>query len=141
MRHLILIIVILMLCSCKTQYIPVVETHTEYVNRTDSIEKLDSFISEKTTIIKEVDSLVMAEYGIHLQGLQRAWIVEKNSMQRTINQLKEVKADTVIVHDIIDKPLIIETNKLTDFQKLQCSTWWYLICILGLLIVRFRIKR
>lgn len=141
MKHLIYILIILMLCSCKTQYIPVVETHTEYINRTDTIERLDSIISEKTTIIKEVDSLAMSEYGIHVQGLQKAYIVEKNSIQRTINQLKESKTDTVIMHDSIDRSVVTEVNKLTVLQRLQCGTWWSLLCLLGVLLVILRIKR
>lgn len=136
MRYLIPVIVILMLYGCKTQYIPVVESHTEYINRTDTVERVDSVISEKTTIIMELDSVTMAEYGIQLQGMQKAWLVEKNSLQRALSEFREIKTDTVIERDTTT--VEVKVNELTKWQTFQCNSWFILLLFL-FFIIRFKV--
>jgi len=94
-----------LLTSCKqTEYITVPEVHTEYHHTTDSVRQVDSIIDHQTTIIREVDSATMAQYGIRLENAQRAWIVQSDRLMREIQQLRATKTDTLVVRDSIPLP-------------------------------------
>lgn len=97
------LLVFLMLSSCTTtRYVPVVETHTETQIITDTITQRDTIEQATTTIIRELDSLQMAQYGIQLAAHQRAWLVEKSNLQRQISTLQQTHAEAV--HDTIIRP-------------------------------------
>ena len=96
-------------CSCKhIEYVTVPEVHTEHIYHTDSIHQVDSVIDHQTTIIREVDSATMAQYGIQLQSAQRAWLIQNERLQREIERLREMKGDSVFVHDSVPYPVPVE---------------------------------
>jgi hypothetical protein len=48
-----LAIIALMLEGCRTtEYVPVETVHTEYINSIDTIEKVDSFWRDRTTVVR-----------------------------------------------------------------------------------------
>lgn len=118
---------ITLLSSCKSvRYVTVPEVHTEYINKTDSILVRDTLISEKQTIIKELDSLAIAEFGIALKGQKKAYLVQINDLKRQVNSQKEVIRDTVIRRDSIPYPVVHEVIK-----KEKDKTGWIIAIILS----------
>lgn len=80
-------------------------THTVHHWHTDTVRQTDSVIDHQTTLIREVDSATMAEYGVQMKSMQRAWLVESDRLQRELSRLRESKADTVFVRDSIPYPV------------------------------------
>lgn len=107
--------------SCtRTEYVEVPKVHTEYVHTTDSILMVDTVIDHQQTIIRELDSVAMAQFGITLENAQRAWLVEKSQLQREISKQKEVKSDTLVVTDTVGVPVPV-----TKIQRVEKPlTWW-----------------
>ena len=105
-------IVVLLLSGCKaTEYVPVVETHTEHHWHTDSVRQVDSVLTEKTTIVREVDSATMAQYGIQMKQMERAWLVQTDRLNREISMLQSQKSDTVHIVDSVPRIVIREVEK------------------------------
>ena len=132
-------------CSCKQiEYVTVPEVHTEHIYHTDSIHQVDSVIDRQTTVIREVDSATMAQYGIQLQSAQRAWLIQNDRLQREIERLREMKNDSVYIHDSIAVPYpvekIVEKKYTPRFVKFLA---WVggIILFLGIAYVGFRLYR
>ena len=127
---LLLVVIIVLFASCsknivqpKVPEIPT-NTKTEYIHTTDTVLKVDSIIDRQTLIIREVDSLTMARYGIQLKNMEKAWLVESDKLYREIERLRESKSDTVTVHDTIYVPYPVEVPKevpaeLNRWQRLK----------------------
>lgn len=110
------------LAGCKggESVLTVPEIHEYWHHTSDTIRQTDSIIDKQTTIIRELDSAAMAEYGIRLQGLQRAWLVDNSRLQRELSELRQTKTDTVIERDSVPVPypVIQEVKKpLTMIEK------------------------
>lgn len=107
---MLLVAALLLVCSCSKNIVQPKEpeiptnTHIEYVHTTDTVLKVDSIIDRQTLVIREVDSLTMARYGIELKNMQKAWLVESDKLYREIEKLRQSKNDTVVVHDTIRAP-------------------------------------
>ena len=110
-----------LLLGCATEE-PMVktETHTVHHWHTDTLRQTDSIIDRQTMIVREVDSATMAQYGIQLKDMQRAWLVESDRLQRELSRLRESKADTVVMRDSIPYP--VEVIKVKEVAK--PLTWW-----------------
>lgn len=54
----------------------------------------DSLIVDRTCIVREADSIEMADYGIHLNGPQKAYVVFEKEVRERIRQLETLSADT-----------------------------------------------
>jgi hypothetical protein len=103
---MVAMIAVAFFCSCKqVEYVTVPEVHTEYHHTTDSVRQVDSIIDHQTTVIREVDSATMAQYGIQLASAQRAWLIQNERLMREIQQLRESKSDTLVVRDSIPYPV------------------------------------
>lgn len=129
------LLVVLMLTACKeTEYVPVVERHEVYHHHTDTVRQTDSILSEKTTVIREVDSATMAQYGIELRKAERAWLVLQKDMERRIHELMQAKSDTIIIRDTIQVPVPVE-RKLTKWElvKLDMGGWMVGIIIISII--------
>ncbi len=115
--------VIDLLTSCKSIPEPVVVERVRDVHHhhTDTIHKTDSIRDHTTTIIRELDSAAMSQYGIHLLSqAERAWLVETNRLQREVNQLRETHTDTLTVRDSVPVPYpVVEIKEVP-----QAFTWW-----------------
>ena len=109
---IVLAFVILCFMGCKsTDYVPVVEKHTETIHHHDSVKQIDSVHTENTTIIREVDSATMAQYGIQLKAQERAWLIQTEKLQREISRLKEMQKDSVSKQDSVPQIVIREVEK------------------------------
>lgn len=105
--------------SCTTtKYVTVPEVHEHWHHSTDTIHKTDSIIDHQTTTIREVDSATMAQYGIQLKDMQRAWLIETNRLQRELSDIRQSHTDTIHERDSIPYP--VEVAKEVPAQP----SWW-----------------
>lgn len=130
---IVILTIMALFMSCKTQYVPVVETHTEHHWHTDSVHQTDSIFSENTTLIREVDSATMALYGIQLKNMEKAWLIQSDKLQREISRLQSMKTDTFIKIDSVPKIVIKEVEKKVSFKE-RIETFFG-DTVLGLVIV------
>ena len=133
----LLSLMLFFMVSCSPRVVTVPEIHHEYHSHTDSVIRRDSVIDRKNTIIREVDSAMMAEYGITLKNAERAWLIQSDRMQREIQQLRESRSDTVEVRDTINVPYPVEVVKE---PSLKDKVWWSVKCLFVLAIILFLIR-
>ncbi len=124
---IVMIVVAVALAGCKSgeNVVTVPEIHEHWHHTSDTIRQTDSIIDHQTTIIRELDSAAMARYGIRLQGMQKAWLVENNRLQRELSELRQSKTDTVIERDSVPVPypVVKEVKKpLNFFEKAMMGT-------------------
>lgn len=131
------------LTGCKqVKYVPVVvHDSTEAVH--NNLERgRDSLIIERNTIIREVDSAVMAQYGIQLKDSEKAFLVLQNELMQRISQLEQIKTDSIVKTKEVPLPypVVKEVEKeLTKWQKFQMkSFWWLSVGLLGYVLWRTR---
>jgi hypothetical protein len=109
----------LLLMGCTTtKYVTVPEVHEHWHHSTDTIVKTDSVIDHQTTIIREVDSVTMAQYGIRMSALQMAWLIQTDRLQRELSRMQESRTDTVTVHDSIPYPVEVVKEVPRELS------WW-----------------
>ena len=122
MRKLLLFASLLaVLTGCKeTEYITVPEYHEVHHHHTDSIKQTDSVMVEKETVIMQLDSGAMAQYGIQLKSAERAWLVKTAELERRLQQLIENHTDTVHERDSVPYP--VEVIKEVEVEK--PLHWW-----------------
>ncbi len=133
----LLSLMLFFMVSCSPRVVTVPEIHHEYHSHTDSVIKRDSVIDRKNTVIRELDSAAMAEYGIQLQRAERAWLVQTDQMRRELSELREAKSDTVEVRDTINVPYPVEVVKE---PSLKDKVWWSVKCLFVLAIILFLIR-
>lgn len=147
MKHFLFIITLLsaiILQGCKdTEYITVPEKHVDHVYHTDSIKQVDSIITDRETIIMQLDSAAMARYGIQLQKAERAWVVKTRELEQRIQQLQQLstKADTIIREVPVPYEVVKEVPaRLCGWQK---TLMWIgaTAVALAILLILLRLKR
>lgn len=127
----VFLLLLLMLSSsgCRSvKYVPVEKTHTEYIHTVDSVFKVDSFYHEKETVIMQVDSQAMAEFGVKLKATERAWLIRTKELEKKLDQLKKTRSDTLIVRDTIPQIQIVE-KQLTKWQRMKMNAGGYAISL------------
>ena len=148
MKRILFVIVCVVLASCKTKVVTVPEVHEHWHHTTDTIERTDSVIDHQTTIVREVDSATMARFGIELNGMQKAWLVETDRLQRELSALRETRTDTIIERDSIPVPYPVEKEvpaQLSKWQKVKMGAGSValigggLVLVLGLLKLKKKI--
>lgn len=131
--------------SCTTtKYVTVPEVHEHWHHQTDTIMRTDSIIDHQQIIIREVDSATMAQYGIELKNMQRAWLIENNRLRKQLSELMQSRADTTIVHDSIPVPYPVEVKvpaELTQWQQIRISLANLLLYAIGALAAWFFLKK
>lgn len=123
--------------SCSPKVVTVPEIHHEHHSHTDSVLMRDSVIDRTNTVVRELDSAAMAEYGIKLQNAERAWLIQSDRLRREIQQLKENRKDTVEVRDTVNVPYPVEVVKE---PPLKDKVWWSVKCLLIALFILFLIR-
>lgn len=118
-------IVALLLCALlggctTTKYVTLPEVHTEHHWHTDSVREVDSVQTERETIVRELDSAAMAQYGIRLQQAERAWLVQTREMERRMRELEHQVSTRDTIHDSIPRPYPVEVVKEVPAPL----TWW-----------------
>lgn len=118
-KLLLFIVVVVLICSCTTtKYVEVPVVHEIHHHHTDSIHKTDSVTKEKETVIMQLDSAAMAQYGIQLNNAERAWLVRTAELEKKLSELSEIHTDTVYQCDSIPYP--VEVTKEIPAEL----TWW-----------------
>lgn len=133
----ILIVFVLMclmalLVSCRTQYVPVETVRTEYINHTDTVHRTDTVTNEKETVIREVnkgDSALLAKYGIMFKDNERMLLFLQRELDRERSKEREVQHDTTIVRDTIQVPYPVE-NKQSAVDRFGDKLMLLLILVL-----------
>ena len=140
-RNLFLLAIISLVCACSPEVLTVPEVHNFYHHNTDSVFINDSVIDHQTTIIREVDSATMAQFGIQLERQQRAWLVQNERLMKEISMLKQSKSDTVHIRDSIPVPYPVE-KKVTAKERLGylMNDLIVILCLGGVLLLIFNRK-
>ena len=126
----------LFMYSCKTEYIPVEQTHIEHHWHTDSIIQKDSVVKESKTTVMQLDSVAMAQYGIQLKNAERAWLVKSWELERQIEQLQKMSAIRDTVRDTIQVPYPVE-KKLSKWQQTKVDWGGWAILAADVMIILF----
>lgn len=114
-----LLIMALLFCSCETtKFVAVPQQHTEHHWHKDSVMITDSVISEKETIVMQLDSSAMAQYGIQLKEAEKAWLVRTAELERQIQKIINLSSANDTVRDSIPYP--VEVIK----EVPATLTWW-----------------
>ena len=129
-------VLLAMLVSCKTEYIPVESTHTEHHWHTDSVKQVDSVYHEVQTTIMQLDSAQMAKYGIQLKTAERAWLVINKELEKQIALLQRLAAERDTVEKEIPVPYPIE-KKLTKWQQVKMDFGELIILVSIIIIIVF----
>ena len=140
-RNLFLLAIIYLVCACSPKVLTVPEVHNFYHHDTDSVFINDSVIDHQTTIIKEVDSATMAQYGIQMEKQQKAWLIQNERLMKEISMLKQSKTDTVHIRDSIPVPYQVE-KKVTAKERLGYLTndLIVILCLGGVVLLIFKRK-
>ena len=93
---------VLFLTSCKTKYVAVPEYHTQYVVRTDSVEKVDSFYQRDSIYIYQKGDTVFRNRIVY---------------QDRLRYRNQVKTDTFIRRDTIYVPKPMERTLTKSEQR------------------------
>ena len=128
--------IVLLMYSCKTEYIPVETSHTEHHWHTDSIIQKDSVVKESMTTVMQLDSAAMAKYGIQLKNAERAWLVKSWELERQIEQLQKLSAIRDTVRDTIQVPYPVE-KKLSKWQQTKVDWGGWAILAADVMIILF----
>lgn len=125
-----------LLAGCvSTRYVPIETVRTEYKSITDTVVKVDSIKTEKTTVIREAnenDSIMLTQMGFKLRANERLLIMMQNQLDEIKSSHKEVKNDTVIVGDTIRVPYPVEKH-LTFYQRLAID--WFSYILIGCVLI------
>ena len=117
---MILSLVLMMLCGCKSiQYVPVETVRTDIVHQTATVKQTDSVKKEKETVIREArpeDSLMLAKLGIKLQSNERLLILLQKELSDTKKELEEKHNSDSVRVEYKDRPYPVE-KQLTRWQS------------------------
>ena len=140
-RNLFLLAFISLVCACSPKVMTVPEVHNFYHHDTDSVFMNDSVIDRQTTIIKEVDSAMMAQYGIQMEKQQKAWLIQNERLMKEISMVKQSKTNTVHIRDSIPVPYPVE-KKVTAKERLGYLTndLIVILCLGGVVLLIFNRK-
>jgi hypothetical protein len=127
----------------STKYVTMPEVHEHWNHSTDTIHQTDSIIDHQTTTIREVDSATMAQYGIQMKNMQRAWLIETNRLQRELSELRQTRADTIHERDSIPYPVEVvrEVPRKRSTMEWGLLTIGAIALIGGIVWISVRIKR
>lgn len=153
--YFVICVVLVLLCSCKSiQYVPV-ETVIH-----DSIQ-VERVVIEKDTTKEQVvvrdsswmsihiaDSTELANAGIKLDGITKAFVIERNKVRELENKLSSAKEKVVTKDSIVyrDKevqvPYPVE-KKLSAYESMKMEYGGYaiLLVLISLVFVLYRFSR
>ena len=99
----------------------------------------DTLIVDRTRIVREADSTEMADYGINLQGLQKAYVVFEKEVRERIRQLEALSSDTLRAESSNERrSLERDSTSHSELQrevvKLETRGWFDHL-LLGCLII------
>ena len=96
-------LIALLFSSCASKKVLVPEVHERIVHQRDTIYRVDSVLTSTTTIIRQADSTMMADYGIRIGNQDKAWLVKQDQDTRSASTVRFIMRIDSIVHDSIPK--------------------------------------
>lgn len=120
-------------CTTTGKVVTVPEVHEHHHWHSDTIRQTDSVVNNQTTVIREVDSATMAQYGIRLDKAQRAWLIQNDRLQREIERLQSISNTSDTVRDSIPVPYPVE--KLVPRERSKVEWGLIVVGILSLMIL------
>lgn len=123
-------------CTTKEKVVTVPEVHELHHWHSDTIRQTDSVVNNQTTVIREVDSATMVQYGIRLDKAQRAWLIQNDRLQREIERLQSISNTSDTVRDSIPVPYEVIKEVPAKLSSLQTGLMVSgLFAILALILV------
>ena len=120
---IVMILLLFLLCGCKTQYVPVETIRTEIVHQHDTIKQTDSVTNNIRTIIRESrpeDSLMLRELGIKLQSNERLLILLQKELQQAKSEKQESHFKDSVRDDSVQVPYPVPAQ-LSRWQSFCCD--------------------
>lgn len=126
-RHLYIcisvIVIVALMCGCRTQYVPVEVVKTETVHHHDTIHNKDSIRNEKETIIREArpeDSAMIARLGIKLQDNERLLILLQKELSEAMSNKYENHLKDSVRKESVQVPYPVPVQ-LSRWQSFCCD--------------------
>lgn len=123
------------LASCSAgKAVVVPETKTTVVHGRDTVWRTDSFRESRTTIIQQADSALMAQFGIRLGKMERAWLVRQAAEREGRGSVTFVSRRDSVVHDSIPVPYpkeVYKDRKLSRWQGFVMCMGYGMVALLA----------
>lgn len=116
----IVAVILLLLCGCRTKYVPVEEVVKEYVHSTDTIELTDTVTQEKETVVRQAtaaDSALLARLGLQLDQSNKIILVLRKELERRSHEKSESRTDTAVRVRLVQVPYPVE-RKLSRWEQI-----------------------
>lgn len=119
MKHIIVILLVLLgITGCKTKYVSVPEHHTHYVQKTDTLQKVDSILVKDSVFVSKKGDTV---------------IISRVLYRDRYKYLYRTQLDSVIKRDSIPYPVVRELTK--NEQRLISIGKYSIVVIVTLCVV------
>lgn len=116
-----IILAVLLLTACTTtRTVTVPQVHTVTIHQRDTVYRTDSVKEIHNTIVREADSAMMAQYGIRLGKLEKAYLINQTSDRQLTSSKDRILYRDSVVHDSIPVPypkVEYKEKKLNALQK------------------------
>ena len=116
-----IILAVLLLTACTTtRTVTVPQVHTVTIHQRDTVYRTDSVKEIHNTIVREADSAMMAQYGIRLGKLEKAYLINQTSDRQLTSSKDRILYRDSVVHDSIPVPypkVEYKEKKLSTLQK------------------------
>lgn len=108
-------LIALLFSSCASKKVLVPEVHERIVHQRDTIYRVDSVLTSTTTIIRQADSTMMADYGIRIGKQEKAWLVKQSQTANSNSTVRFIMRKDSIVHDSI--PQYVPKNVYVEKEE------------------------
>lgn len=108
-------LIALLFSSCASKKVLVPEVHERIVHQRDTVYRVDSVLTSTTTIIRQADSTMMADYGIRIGKQEKAWLVKQDQDTRSASTVRFIMRIDSIVHDSI--PQYVPKNVYVEKEE------------------------
>lgn len=131
---LLLWLLVIGLCvSCSSgKAVIVPEVRQVVVHERDTVMFRDSVKMSSTTIVQQADSALLAEFGIRLDNMEKAWLVRQSTNKESTSHSASTSRKDSIVHDSIPVPypqVVYKDKELTRWQTLKMELGFTLIMV------------
>lgn len=147
-KILMLFTLLFTLSGCRqVKYVPVYMTDSTTASHTDVERGRDTIIKERTTVIREADSALLAQLadmGYQIDNYKGVLFVLQNEITQKIRELERSKTDTVTKYKEVPTPYPVEKEVKKPLSKWQqwCMSFGrlaMLLCAAGLIYLCWRL--
>ena len=145
--YFVICVILISLCSCKSiQYVPV-ETVIHDSIQVERVEFVKDTTNQSTVVrdsswmsIHIADSTELANIGIQLDGVTKAFVIERNKVRELENKLSSAKEKVVTKDSIVYKDREVQVPievpaKLTAFESMKMEYGGYAILLVIIALV------